>query len=239
MAWADTGLAGSTGNASNNNSNVVVTLNAQVGVGSNANDLLVLAVGVNNFSSVSNADEGAVTSVTDTNSNTWTKFREITQGNAATTVGTVCSVWYSRTNTALTTANTVTANFSNNTARDGATALVRRFTVQGGVFPLDSTYVISATSSFPSVDLAANADSVLRMRAVAARTTLTSMTTTAGWTSLGTTRASATVNQAIFGEFIISAATTAASAPKVSAAAQNASVYVVFREDQLVAQSLL
>lgn len=239
MAWAAVGLAGSTGNATANNASVAVTLNLIAGSGAAVNDFLVLSVGVNNFSSVSNADEGAVSSVTDSSSNAWTKAREITQGNAATTVGTVCSVWYSRVDKALTTSGIVTANFSNSAARDGATALINRFTVQGGVRVADSTYVISATSSFPLIDQTETATEFLRIRSVAARTTVTSMTTTAGWTSLGTTRASAIVNQAIFGEYNIISTATANSAPKISAAAQNASVYVVFEECNLLGQQSL
>lgn len=242
MAWASVGLAGSTGNATNNNSSVTVTLTGQAGSGANQDDILILCVGVNNFSSVSNADEGAVTSVTDNGTNTrnvWVKAREITNGNAATTVGTVCSMWYTRVDTPLTTSNTVTANLSNNTARDGVTALISRFTVQGGVSLKDSTYVTQTSSSFASIDQTETATQFLRFRAVAARTTITSLTTTAGWTTMGTTRSSATVNQAIFGEWIISSSANEASAPKVSASVVNASVYAVFEENTPMPQTVL
>lgn len=242
MAWASVGLAGSTGNASNNQSSVAVTLTGQVGSGANVNDVLVLCVGVNNFSSVSNADEGAVTSVTDNGTNTrnvWVKAREITNGNSATTVGTVCSMWYTRVDTALTTANVVTANLSNNTARDGVTALISRFTVSGAVAVKDSTYLIATTSGFGTIDQTETATEFLRFRAVAARSTVTSMTTTAGWTSMGSTRASATVNQAIYGEWKISSASTDNSTPKISAAVQSASVYVVFEEQTPMGQIVL
>lgn len=243
MAWASVGIAGSTGNATNNNTSIVVTLSGQVGTGANVNDFLILCVGVNNFSSVSNADEGAVTSVTDNATNTnnvWTKVREITNGNAATTVGTVCSMWATRVNTALTTSNTVTASFSNSAARDGATALVSRFTVSGGVRVADSTYLTNATSLLGSIDQTeATAGEYLRFRAIAARTTVTALTTTSGWTTMGTTRSSATVNQAIFGEWRIVSAATAASAPSITAAVANASVYAVFEEATPMGQIVL
>lgn len=239
MAWASVGRAGSTGNATNNNSSVVVTLNGQAGTGSSVGDILILCVGVNNFSSVSNADEGAVTSVTDSGSNVWVKAREITNGNAASTVGTVCSMWYSRTHTALTTSNTVTANFSNSAARDGCTAFVSRFTAPGAVTVADSTYLTNATSLLGTIDQTETATEFLRFRAVAARTTLTAMTTTSGWTTMGTTRSSATVNQAIFGEWIISSASTKSSAPSLAAAVANASVYAVFEETPIMAQVVL
>lgn len=244
MAWASVGLAGSTGNASNNNSNVVVTLTGQAGSGANVGDVLIACIGVNNFSSVSNADEGAVTSVTDNGTNTknvWVKAREIT-ANAATpasTTGTVCSVWYTHVDTALTTANTVTANFSNSAARDGATMLISRFTASGAVGVKDSTYLTQTSSAFGTIDQTETATEFLRFRAIAARTTLTALTTTAGWTSMGTTRSSATVNQAIFGEWLISSASTAASSPKISAAVVNANVYAVFEENRPMGQTVL
>lgn len=242
MAWASVGLAGSTGNASNNQSTIAITLTGQAGSGANANDLLILCVGVNNFSSVSNADEGAVTSVTDNGTNTrnvWTKAREITNGNAASSVGTVCSMWYTRVDTALTTANVVTANLSNNAVRDGVTGLISRFTVQGGVSVRDSTYLTASTSGFGTIDQTESATEFLRFRATAARSTITSLTTTAGWTTMGTTRSSATANQAIYGEWIISSASTKNSSPSISAAAVSASVYVVFEEHNLMAQPLI
>lgn len=239
MAWSSIGLAGSTGNASNNQSSIVITLNGQAGSGSNVGDILILSIGVNNFSSVSNADEGAVTSVTDSGSNLWVKAREITNGNAASTVGTVCSVWYSRTHTALTTSNTVTANFSNNLARDGCTGIVRRFTAPGAVSVRDSTYLTNATSLLGTIDQTETATEFLRFRAVAARTTLTAMTTTSGWTTIGSTRSSATANQAIFGEFRITSASTASSAPSLTAAVANASIYAVFEEAPLLGQVIL
>lgn len=235
MAWGAGTLIGSTGNASANNTSVTATLNRVAGSAADLNDILVVTVGVNNFSSVSNADEGAVTSVTDngTNSrNVWVKAREVTgnAGTPASTTGTVCSVWYTRVHTALTTANTVTANFSNSAARDGATMLVNRFTVSGSAQVKDSTYLTQTSSAFGSIDQTETATEFLRFRAIAARTTVTSMTTTSGWTSLGTTRASATVNQAIFGEFLITSASTAASSPKISASVVNANIYAVFEE---------
>lgn len=236
MAWANVGLTGSTGNASNNQSTIVITLNKLAGAGANEDDILIAAFGMDNFSSVSNADEGAVTSVTDSSSNTWVKAREITNGNATSTLGTVCSVWWSRIDTAISTAGTVTANLSNNTARDGVVGLIQRFTASGGVDVAASTYLTAISSAQGSIDQTMpTATEYLRFRAFSARTTVTAMSTTAGWTSIGTTRGSATKTLAIFGEYRIISATTAASAPSITANVTNANIYVVFEENNLLA----
>lgn len=234
MAWASIGRAGSTGNASNNTSSVGITLNGQAGSGGDVGDVLVLAFAVDNASSVNNADETAVTSVVDSASNNWIKIREITAGGGASQAGAVCSLWYTQVSAALSTANSVTINMSNNTARDAKAGIVWRFsnTTNAKIEAYDSTHIVIATSSNGNLDLATPRGEFLRFRAVAAETTVTSFTTTAGWTTIGTTRASATGAMAIFGEFRIITGTTAASNPSISAAADNASIMVALRSYQ-------
>jgi hypothetical protein len=237
MAWGASAIAGTVGSSAANSTAITVTLNTQVGVGALAGDVLVAAFGLHNFSSIGNADNGDVLSVADSGGNTWIKAREVTQGGGtpATTVGTVCSVWYTRTNNALTSANTVVATLGSSASRDSNCGIVYRFTNQGGTRVVASTHLINATSLLGNIDQTLPAAEHLRVRAVAARTTLTAMTTTSGWTSMGAARGSAaTPTQAIFGEYRIVNAATAASAPALTAAVQNAQVYVVFEENLLM-----
>jgi hypothetical protein len=241
MAWAAVAVAGTVGSSVANSTAITVTLNTQAGVGAAAGDFLVAGFGLHNFSSVSNADNGDVLSVADSGSNTWVKAREVTHGGAtpATTVGTVCSVWYTRARAALTTSNTVVATLGSSASRDSNCGIVYRFTAPGGARVANTTHLIIATSSAGSIDQAQTATEFLRVRVMAARTTLTAMTTTAGWTSIGTARGSAaTPTQAIFGEYLITAASTAASSPALTAAGIKASVYVVFEEDTLMGDGI-
>jgi hypothetical protein len=240
MAFAAVGVGGSTGASGLNNSSVVLTLNGQAGSGAALDELCVLTVGVHNFSSVSNADEGAVTGVVDDGTNTrnvWTKAREITNGNAASTAGMVCSVWYARINTPLTTANTLTASLSQSAARDSKTACMYRFTAPGAVKVFDSTYVTVVSSVISSFDLAGPSNGHLRFRALAARSTFTSLTPTATWSTVPSkVSGSASVQNGLHGEFLITSATTANSAPLLNTTITKiqASVYVIFEEDQLL-----
>jgi hypothetical protein len=118
---------------------------------------------------------------------------------------------------------------------------VWRFTASptASIRAVDSTYVVIATSSNGVLDLAAPTPTGhLRVRAVAAETTVTAFTTTAGWTTIGTTRASATAAMAVFGEFLITSNSTAASNCSISAAADNASVYALFEENELTGDGI-
>jgi hypothetical protein len=242
MAWAASALAGTLGSSVANSTAIAVPLNTVVGTGAVAGDFLLAGFATHNFSSVSNADNGDILSVADSVGNTWTKAREVTHGGAtpATTVGTVCSVWYTRTNVTLSTTATVTATLGSSASRDVRCGLVYRFTNTGGAHVANSTHLITATSLLGTIDQAQTATEFLRVRVVAARTTLTAMTTTSGWTSLGAVRGSAaTPTQALFGEYRIVTASTANSAPSLTAAVVNASIYVVFEEDTLMGDGIL
>jgi hypothetical protein len=241
MAWAAVAVAGTVGSSVANSTAITVTLNTQAGVGAAAGDFLLAGFGLHNFSSVSNADNGDVLSVADSGSNTWVKAREVTHGGAtpATTVGTVCSVWYTRTRNALTTANTVVATLGSSASRDSQCGFVYRFTNTGGARVANTTHLITATSLLGSIDQTQTATEFLRVRVVAARTTITALTTTSGWTACGAARGSAaTPTQAVFGEYRIITAATAASAPSLTAAVVNASIYVVFEEDTLMGDGI-
>jgi hypothetical protein len=241
MTWASVGRAGSTGNATANTTGMAITINGVVGSGAAIGDVLICAIAVDNASSVNNADNVDVTAVTDTGSNQWTKVRERTVGGAAAQAGATCSLWYSRITSALSSAAVVSASFANGATSDAKAGIVWRFTASptASIRAVDSTYVVIATSSNGVLDLAAPTPTGhLRVRAVAAETTVTAFTTTAGWTTIGTTRASATAAMAVFGEFLITSNSTAASNCSISAAADNASVYALFEENELTGDGI-
>jgi hypothetical protein len=235
MAWASVGRGGSIGEVTNEAA-LDVVLNGVVGSGASVGELLVFAVAVDNASSVNNADNGDVTGVADSGGvNIWTKIRERTVGGGAAQAGATMSLWYSDITSALTTTAVVSATFNSAAASDGTAGIVWRFSKTGNTAVIDSTHVVIATSSNGALDLTApDAPEYLRFRAVAAESTVTGFTTTSGWTTIGTTRASATIPMAVFGEFRIVSAATAASNCSISAAADNVSIYALFEEQTLV-----
>jgi hypothetical protein len=237
MAWASVGRGGSLGEVTNEAA-LDVVLNGVVGSGANVGELLVFAVAVDNASSVNNADNGDVTTVADSGGvNRWLKVRERTVGGAAAQAGATMSLWYSHITSALSSAAVVSATFLDAAASDGTAGIVWRFSknAAASVRLYDSTHVVIATSSNGVLDLAApSATEHLRFRAVAAESTITTFTTTAGWTTIGTTRASATIPMAVFGEYLITSNSTAASNCSIGAAADNVSVLALFEENLLM-----
>jgi hypothetical protein len=82
-----------------------------------AANVVVLVVAVDNNATV-DGDEGAVSSVTDSaGGNTWTKAREFCNSQAALQAGATISVWFSKLTNQIASGGTITANFTNNTAR--------------------------------------------------------------------------------------------------------------------------
>jgi hypothetical protein len=237
MAWASVGRAGSTGNATANATTMGITLNGQVGSGADVNDLLVCVFAMGSSTTTASVTT-RVTAITDTASNPWLKAQEYL-GPSASSLNMVCSIWYTNVERPLTTTDTVTIVHS---TRAGQAGIVWRFTHgQGSVRCRESTYTATNGSSNPgSLDISGPASDLLRVRGVGARTTLAAMTTTAGWTAIGTTRASATVTGAVFGEFRITSATTAASNPVLPGHSTQsaASVYTVFEDCQLMGDGI-
>jgi hypothetical protein len=238
MAWASVGRAGSTGNATANASTMGITLNGQAGSGAAVNDLLVCVYAMGSSTTTASVTT-RVTAVTDTASNTWSKAQEFL-GPSASSLNMVCSIWYTNVENALTTTDVVTIT---HTTRAGQAAIVWRFSHgQGSLLNRGATYSATNGTSVPgALDLAEPATELLRFRGVASRTTLAAMTTTAGWTTIGTTRASATVLTSVYGEFLITSASTAVSNPVLPGHTTQctASVYTVFEDCQLMGDGVL
>lgn len=241
MAFASIGRAGSTANATVNSSNMVITLNGQAGTGANVTDLLVYSVGTQNQTTINDTDGGIVTSVVDSKNNNWVKVRETQRGTAVVQSGAVCSLWFTNVETALTTSDTVTATFSNPATCDAQAGIIWRFSKSGAAVRAADSTRVTGTSSIPgSLDLAQNGTEFVRFRGVTARTSITVFTTSAGWTTIGTTR-SGTANGAVamFGEFAITTASTLASNPTINGVVSaTASIYADFEETALMGDSI-
>jgi hypothetical protein len=245
MAWASVGSVGTTGNATANSTIVTVTLTGQVGSGANAGDVLIANVALRSGSSVSGVDEGRVLSVADSGGNVWQKVGERTACNAglASTQGVLCSMWWSHINAPLTTVNTVSATLGSSTVNDNVAMRVWRFTHgQGSVRVANSTFITTTSSACGAIDQTQDGTEFLRFRAIGAKTTILTLTTSAGWTAVTGSRSQANSNPAALGEFIISSASTIDSAPSVAGgttATFSASIYAVFEDCQLMGGGVL
>lgn len=240
MAWTSVGVSGMLG-SSVLSTLATITLNGQAGSGASVNDVLVYTISVPNVSAGADQDEGLVTSVDDSGGNTWVKAAEWSNTQGALSAGVCCSIWYSQTRTALTTSNTVSAHLEPARSRTG---IIWRFRPgAGATIRTIATTWLSVDGGQPgSIDIAlpsGGGQEYLRFRGIASETTLTTaLTTTAGWTSIGTTREGANSGGSVRGEFIITAATTAASNPTFGSIDQ-ASVYAVLEETGLMGQIIL
>lgn len=241
MAWASVGRAGSTGGASlpTTQSFITITLNGQAGTGANVGDVLVVANSINMDSSVAIGSE--LISIIDSASNNYIRANKTETVNAAQVADVVNYVYYAHIEKALTTSNTLTINYSNNPSVQGHATVVWRFSKGAGssVRLYDTTFnTVSSSSVAGTLDIAGPATETLRLRTIAAFTTLTSITTSAGWTSIGTTRGGANLEPAVYGEFRIVSASTAASSLTNASSNAKASVYAIFEENSLTGDGI-
>jgi hypothetical protein len=244
MGWASVGRAGSTGNSALNSSSITCTLNGQEGSGANVADFLVCNIGVMRGTTVGNTDAGAVLGVADSKSNTWVKVRERQSSGATVAAGVVGSLWCCDVSAALTTTDTVTATFGSTATRDQQAAIVWRFSKSGAVVTNNSTHNVGLASSvLGTLDLTQNGTEFLRLRACSVRvvtTTAHSFSTTAGWTSIGTTESASSIAVLACGEFLITTASTVASAPTIvgSTVSGFVTIYANFEENTLMGDSI-
>jgi hypothetical protein len=225
MAWGSIGLVGNLGTTA-----ATTVLAIAATIATVANNVLVLTAAQVNSSADQETSE--ISGVVDTGNNHWVKVREWSGGTAGT--GAACAVWVSHLTNAISSgAGAITVNLSAATTRRAAG--VWAFSVGPGasVRARDSTYITATSAQSPlSIDLATpTTTELLRFRGIASESSLTTaLTTSAGWTNIGTTRAGATGAMSYRGEFLITAATTAASNPTLTSTATDASVYVLFEE---------
>jgi len=228
--FTSAGSLGTFQSSTANQSSIAFVTSQAIAIG----QLAVLIAALDN-NQTTDGDEGAVSSVTDTASNTWSKAIEFCNGQGAAQAGTTCSIWYTKATAALSSGGTITLNLTNNTSRD-ATAVI------GGLFNINagSTLAVEATNTLAndgaevgSLDATTANLECLRIRGIASETrSLTGFTPTTNWTDMGqanTTGGPDAGNQTANGEFIISTGTGAASAPTTGSSTDHASAYAAFK----------
>lgn len=231
MAIASVGTLGSANSKTANQASATLTTSSALAAG----NVGVLVVAVDN-NQATDGDEGAVTGVTDSGGNTWTKGAEFTNGNGSIQAGCVCSVWFSNSVNGVANGGTITAAFSNATSRDASAMSAWEFSKAA-----NSNLAVEGTPGTLANDAAdpgslnvttANIE-CLRFRGIAGETSATgAITTTAGWTAITGDQSAggaSDTNIAVRGEFIISTVTGSASDPTLGIA-DHASVYVAFKE---------
>jgi len=230
MAFSNfSGLSGFTDKTANQASTTVNHNNLTA-----TENLVILLVAVDN-NQTTDGDEGAVTSVTDTAGNVWSKAIEFCNGQGSAQAGATCSAWYFTTSNGTSALDTITVNFSNATSRDASVLGTFAFNyTPGNTVIVEATNFLANDGADPGSLNATTANiACLRLRAIAAETNSTiALTTTSGWTTIGsltTSGGGATANMALRFEYIISTGTSAASDPTYTAA-DCASVYIAFKE---------
>src|SRR3972149_5963561 len=107
MTFASGGTLGSNQSKTTNQTSIAMTTSAVA----EADTLVVVFVAVDN-NQTTDGDEGAVTSIVDSASNTWVKVAEFCNGQGAAQAGATISVWKSVIATEIASGGTITANLS-------------------------------------------------------------------------------------------------------------------------------
>lgn len=232
MAFAHVGNIGTALSTANNQSSLVMTTSATASVG----QLLVLIVAVDNRATT-DGDDSAVSGVTDSAGNTWTKAIQFANGQGTNQTGASCSIWYTAVTAQLTSGGSITATFTTATLADASAMTCKNYSMAAG-----STVAVEATNTLAND--AASAGSLnattsniecLRVRGIASESSSTTViTATASWATFTQAISGAGTSDTemgVRGEWIISTGTGSASAPTGGAGAvDHASVYAAFRE---------
>ena len=231
MAFTDSNaLFGTTSKTANQTDRTIQPLTLTIAAGS----LVVISVAVDN-NATTDGDEGAVTGVSDTKSNTWTKAIEFTNGQGGAQAGATISVWYSVLTTALLTTDTITATFSNTTSRDASDINGRGFTLGGNTDIAIASTVTSAVDGglVDSLTISGleNREYLWWRAGAVEGPEFPTATATSGFTGVefnATTGGAAVSNMGMFIEFKIATGTTLTSAPTSSTNRDWASAYIAF-----------
>lgn len=212
---------------------------AALGVWSTAaavGDLAVIVVAVDN-NQTTDGDEGAVTSVTDSGGNVYSKAIEFCNGQGSAQAGATCSIWYSDITTAISAGTgSTTINFSNNASRDASAITGWLFTKAAGqTVAIAATNTLANDAGAPGSLNATTANiACLRIRGLASETnSVVAYTGTALWTQFNSVAANSgtdTTSMTVHAEFHISTGTSDASAPTWVVTEDHASAYVAFNE---------
>jgi hypothetical protein len=227
IAGVGANTSGSAGNESSSTS-IVVAITVQL----DANNVGVMVVSSDNLAT-SAGDTNDHTSVSDSQSQSWTKLGETTQTGGAAADGVTVSVWQRRTGVNLTTSDTVTVNFS--AAVVAKCARIYEFTVgndlqlAGTVQTAQNTgngYTSVSISGLPSKEY-------LFFRGLGKESASnTEITPTTNYTVIGTVRSGNNSTNSVFsrGEWRVVTATGETSNPTHTISADSASVFVALEE---------
>lgn len=226
--------AGGANSATANQASFTFTLTN--GEALDAGEFAYIVVAVDN-NATTDGDEGAVTSVTDSQGANWLKAGEFTNGQGSAQAGATCSIWYLVATVNYSGTDTVTVNYSNSASRDRSAVLARTYTIgAGNTVEVAGTATLANDGADPgSLDVTtANAEH-LRVRGIAAESSsTTALTPTTNWGAITSTAATtagggSAANMACRAEDRVFTGTNAASDPTLFAA-DCASVYVAFAE---------
>lgn len=125
--WQSIGTLGSTQSKTADQSSLALTTSAACESG----NVCVCAVSVDN-NGTTDGDEGAVTSITDSASNTWSEIIEFANGQGTAQTGAVAYLGYTKATSTIASSGTITANFSNSTSRDASAMTCWEYSVRSG-----------------------------------------------------------------------------------------------------------
>lgn len=244
MAFSLLGSLGASSDKTANQTSISVSLGGSASAA--AGSLVVVAVAVDN-NSATDGDEGAITSVTDSVGNTYSKAREYTNAQGGLQFGATISVWYSVLTTTLPNNAQITANFSNAASRDAAAMAAYNYGLgagntvlvdPGSVLVSDAFSDSTTPFTFPSHSYTISFSAEwLRFRAFAREFPNNQISTaTTGWTvagDIGTVGGPSASNITLFAEAKISANVVETSVPTATTSIQGSdfvSVHVAFYE---------
>lgn len=234
MAFSDVASStiGSQSKTANQASIVVTPLSTWA-----AGKFCIIGIATDNFGTTDGA-AAHISSIVDSLGNTWSLGSSYRAGRGSAQGGATVSLYYSLLTTGYNgSSDTVTFNLSNATSRDATGYSGRAFSIgAGSTVAVEGTPAQTATTAAdpPSQNVTTANIECLRVRAIAAETDSGGFSPTASpaftsWSSGPTSGGSAVTNMCFKGEYIISTGTGAASDP-TGYTADQASIYVAFKE---------
>lgn len=223
MAWASVGTLG-TGQSKTAATTVALTTSAAAEAG----NYVVVVVGIDN-TATANAETSEVSSISDSaGGNTWVKLAEWCNAMGSANAGATCSVWGSVLTNQIASGGTITANLANSKTAKALTAW--EFTIGSGSTVSVQSYTVgtspAAISGQPSAEY-------LWLVGTAVEASSAAFTPRSGWTGLSaiaTTGGGGASNMGAYGQFLIETNTGQTAPYGVSAAGDDARVFLALKE---------
>lgn len=230
MAIAHVGDLGTGLSSGNNQTSLAITTGATA-----ARDSLVVVLIALDNNGTADGDGTSVSGVVDSAGHTYTRGKEYANGSPGSQAGAEIAIYWCRLKAALASGQTITASFTSSTTVDASAMTAKNFSLTA-----NTTLAVDGTpggaDGQASLDVTTANVSCLRVRGVASESSsTTALTPTAGGWAIFTQAISGAGTSAtemgVRGEWIISTATGAASAPTGGAGSvDHASAYVAWSE---------